>query len=282
MTTMNPHTEPVPRNPRTIVARLWSQRGLIRQLTVREVGSKYRGSYGGVLWSFFTPLMMLAVYTAVFSYVFKSKWRPETEGPAPLGEFALTLFAGLIPFNLFSEVVTRSPGLVLAVPSYVKRVVFPLEILTLTALGGAMISAALSMVVLVVGMVLFLHTLPWTIVLVPVVLLPMLFLAMGISWFLSSLGTYVRDVGQFVGVAMQAMLFMTPIFWPSHAAPPFLKPLLWVNPLAPVVDGFRKVALFGEMPDFSALGIWTVVTGGVAWAGYMFFAYTKRGFADVI
>lgn len=282
MTTINPHAEPVPRNPRHIIARLWSHRGLIKQLTAREVGARYRGSYGGLLWSFLTPLLMLTVYTVLFSYVFKSKWRPDADGTAPLGEFALTLFAGLIPFNLFSEVVQRSPTLVLAVPSYVKRVVFPLEILTLIALGGALVTAGLSMIVLVSGLVLFLHTLHWTMVLIPIVLLPLLLLAMGMSWFLASLGTYVRDVGQFVGVAIQAVLFMTPIFWPAHAAPKFLQPLLWINPLAPVVEGFRKVTLYGEMPDFLALGIWTCLTAVIAWTGYMFFVYTKRGFADVM
>jgi lipopolysaccharide transport system permease protein len=138
------------------------------------------------------------------------------------------------------------------------------------------------MVVLLAGLLATTQTLHWTLVLVPVVLMPALLVAMGVSWFLASLGTYVRDVGQFVGVAMQAVLFTTPIFWPAHAAPEFLRPMLWVNPLAPVVEGFRRVVLYGQMPDFAALGVWTVLGGVVAWAGYVFFVYTKRGFADVI
>lgn len=284
MTTINPHLERVPRNPLEIVRRLWGHRNLVRQLTAREVSMKYRGSFGGLAWSFLTPLLMLAVYTVVFSYVFQGRFRadPTGEGKVSIGEFALMLFAGLIPFNVFAEVMNRSPGLVLAVPSYVKRVVFPLEVLTLTALGSAMVMAGVSLGVLVLATAVLMQTVSWTLVFLPVVMLPLVLLTVGLSWMLSAVGTYVRDIGQFVGVVVQAMIFLTPVFWPAHRAPGFMQPIIWANPLAAVVEGFRACAILGEVPDLLRLGVWTVVTAGVAWAGYVFFAYVKRGFADVV
>lgn len=296
MSSLSPHLDVVPLHPLDILRRLWGHRGLIRQLVGREVQQRYRGSWGGLSWSFLTPLLMLAVYTVVFSFVFEGRFRPppdpataSAEGAAAaaghaggVGEFALMLFAGLIPFNVFSEVVQRSPTLVLAVPNYVKRVVFPLEVLTVTALGHALVTAAVSTAVLVLGVAALLHTLSWTIVFLPLVLLPLVLLTAGASWLLAAVGTYVRDIGQFVGVAVQALIFLTPVFWPPHRAPGFLQPLIVANPLAAVVEGFRACAVLGELPDFATLGVWTAVTGAFAWLGYVFFAYVKRGFADVL
>lgn len=282
------HSDVVPLNPVVQLRRLWGHRALIGQLTRREVGARYRGSYFGLAWQFMIPMMMLTVYTVLFGFVFKSRWQEQAEGGGAMGgvgvaEFALTLFAGLIPFNLFAEVVSKSPSLVLSVPSYVKKVVFPLDVLTVTAVGGALVNVAVSLVILVLGIAAArAGAVPWTIVLVPVVLLPLVLLTLGTSWLLASLGTYVRDIGQFISVALQALLFMSPVFWPASKAPAFLVPLLHLNPLAPVVEGFRQAAVFGVVPHWGALGAWTVGAGLFAWVGYVFFMYTKRGFADVM
>lgn len=293
MPTLSPHLDVVPFNPVQIVRQLWSHRGLIRQLTGREVQQRYRGSWGGLSWSFLTPLLMLAVYTVVFSYIFEGRFRPPPDPTSSasatsgtphggVGEFALMLFAGLIPFNIFSEVAQRSPSLVLAVPNYVKRVVFPLDVLSVTALGQTLVTAAISTAVLVLGVALLLHTFSWTLIFLPLVLLPLVLLSLGVSWFLAAVGTYIRDIGQFVSVALQALIFLTPVFWPPHRAPEFLKPFIYANPLAAVVEAFRDCTVLGDIPNLPALFAWTAISAAVAWAGYVFFAYVKRGFADVL
>lgn len=286
------HGEKVVLAPWRQLGRLWGHRGLIRQMMARETSSKYRGSYLGILWSVGVPLMMMCIYAVVFGYVFKSSWQGPRgaggEGGSTVGTeagfaaYALTLFAGLMPFNFLSEVINRSPGLILGVPSYVKRVVFPLETLTLTVAGAALFNLAVSLgVFLAADLVLAWHV-PWTVIYIPLIMLPLVLVTVAISWVLASLGTYVRDIAQFVGVAMQMVMFMSPIFWPASRAPESLKWLVMINPLTPVVEGFRGALVFEQAPDWGALMIWTVIGAAMCWGAHIFFMYTKRGFADVI
>ncbi len=259
---------------------IWPHRHLIWQLTRREVIGRYRGSFLGLFWSFFNPLLMLAIYTFVFSVVFQARWG----GGAQTGrmEFALILFAGLIVFNLFAEIVSRAPGLIVGHPDYVKKVVFPLQILPVVAAGSALFHALVSLAVLLLAYLLFHFSLPWTVLLLPLVLLPLLILTVGLAWFLASLGVFLRDVAQAIGLLTTALLFLSPIFFPAAALPEAIRPYLFLNPLALIIEQTREVLIWGRMPDWGGLALYALVSFGVAGAGLLWFEKTRKGFADVL
>jgi lipopolysaccharide transport system permease protein len=251
------------------------------QLVRREVLARYRGSVFGVLWSFLTPLLLLAIYTFVFGVVFQARW-PGLRTEGGLGEFALVLFCGLIVLNLFAECVSRAPGLVVGSPTYVKRVVFPLEVLPVVTLGSALVTAGASLAVLLAVRVAVEGALPWTVLLAPLVLAPVLLLTLGAAWFLASLGVFVRDVNYLVLLLVQVLVFVTPIFYPLEAVPEGLRPVLALNPLHPVVDDLRRVVLWGRLPDWPRLALSFAVGGAATMLGHAWFMRTRRAFADVI
>lgn len=283
---MATHTLPAPLrllgrfNPLAIGRNLWSHRDLTWQFIQREVEGRYRGSFLGIFWSLARPLFLLGVYTYLFGVIFKSRW-PEQRSDA-LGEFALILFAGLITFELFSECVVRAPTTIVSIPNYVKKVVFPLEIMPLVNLGAALFHFAVGLAVLLVGWLLTGGGLQWTVVFLPLVLLPLVLLTLGVSWVLASLGVYLRDVGQLIGLLVQALFFFTPIFYTIDSVPEPMRSLMGFNPLAPVITHMRDILLFGRLPDFGALALSTLVGALVAIGGYVWFAVTRRGFADVL
>jgi lipopolysaccharide transport system permease protein len=259
---------------------LWKHRELVFQLTRREVAGRYRGSMLGLLWSFVNPVLMLAVYTFVFSVVFKARW---TEGGDQSQiSFAVTLFAGLIVFNIFSECVNRAPQLIVSQPNYVKKVVFPLEILPWVSLLAALFHAAISLVILLTLLLLTKHNIHVSAIFLPLILLPLVLWTMGLGWFLSSLGVFLRDIGQIVGVATTALLFLTPIFFPVSALPPRLQVLSKLNPLALPVEQARAAIIFGRPLAWDALVVSLLVSLVALYLGYWWFQKTRRGFADVI
>lgn len=266
-------------NPVAMVANLWRHRELIKQFTKREVIGRYRGSYLGILWSFLTPLLMLIVYTFVFSVIFKARWGVESGSKT---EFALVLFCGLTTFNLFAEVVTRAPGLILNNVNYVKKVVFPLEILPVVTLGSALTHAGISLSILLLGLVVLLGVFQWTVVFLPLVLLPLVLFTIGIGWFLASFGVFFRDIGQIIGVAVQAFMFLSPIFYPVTAIPAEFRGIFYVNPISYVVEDMRRILVWGQLPDWQWLFIGTLISGAIAWLGYLWFQRTRGGFADVL
>lgn len=266
-------------SPRELVATVWRNRGLVRALVQREVVARYRGSFAGILWSLFNPVFMLAVYTFVFSVVFKARWSGGSESRS---EFALVLFAGMIVFSVFAETITRAPTTIISNPSYVKKVIFPLEILPCVALGSALFHASVSILVWLAAYVLLFGLPHATALLLPLVLLPLVLLTLGLSWLLASLGVYLRDVAQVVGIATTAMMFMSPIFYPLSALPEQYRPLLLLNPLTPAVEQARAVLVWGQLPDFGILAAYLVASAVVAWLGFAWFQKTRRGFADVL
>jgi lipopolysaccharide transport system permease protein len=271
--------EPYPASPRALFASLWLNRELIAQLTRREVLSRYRGSILGLAWSFFNPLLMLGVYTFVFSVVLKARWGLSDESKA---DFAIVLFAGMIIHGLFAECVNRAPGLILANVNYVKKVVFPLEILPWVAAGSALFHSAVSIAVLLMAQLVFQHGLASTTVFLPIVLLPLLFATMGFAWFLSSIGVYVRDIGQTIGILTMVLLFLSPVFYPVDALPENYRILLLLNPLTPVIEDARRVLIWGQAPNWAGLIIYASTAFVVAWLGFWWFQRTRRGFADVV
>jgi lipopolysaccharide transport system permease protein len=268
-----------PTSMRAMGGALWHNRALIQRFVVREVAGRYRGSFFGLAWSFFHPLFMLAIYTVVFTMVFEAKW----SGPedSQVG-FSLVLFVGMILHGFFSECLTRAPGLVLGNVNYVKKVVFPLEILPPAALGSALFHAAISFVVLL-GMFAVLHGLPpATLVAAPLVLAPLALFGLGASWFLASLGVYVRDVGQMAGVLSTVLLFVSPVFYSVNAVSEGMNWILKINPLAATITQMRGVVLWGQWPDWGALAAYAAVSFVFAWLGYAWFQKTRTGFADVL
>ncbi len=251
---------------------------LLFQMTKREVIGRYQGSVIGLAWSFLNPLMMLAIYTFVFGVIFSARW-PHGGGHA---DFAINLFAGLVVFNIFSECLNRAPMLVLSNVSYVKKVVFPLYILPITVLLSTLFHALVSLVILLVFYI-FVHGWPhWTIIFLPLIWVPFALLTLGCSWFLASLGVYLRDIGQVVGVATTALMFLSPIFFPASALPEAVRQWAFLNPLTIPIGQTREVVIHGNLPDWSLLAIYAVVGVLIARLGYIWFDKTRKGFADVI
>ena len=266
-------------SPIEMFANLWRHRDLIKASAKREVLGRYRGSFLGVLWSFFNPLFMLAVYTFVFSVVFQARWGG---GSGSKTEFALVLFAGLLVFNLFAECINRAPGLILSNTNYVKKVVFPLEILPFVALLSALFHTLISLGVWLIAYTLFFGIPHLTVFYLPLVLLPFCLFLMGLSWALASLGVFLRDVSQFIGLLTTALMFLSPIFYPATALPEDYRRILYLNPLTTVVEQTRDVLFWGKTPDLFMLGIYCVVTLGIACLGFAWFQKTRKGFADVL
>lgn len=249
-------------------------------LTRREIVGRYRGSILGVLWSLLTPLFMLSVYTFVFSTVFKTRWTSGQDSAT--AEFAVMLFAGLLVYQLFAEVVNRAPSLVVANANYVKRVVFPLQILPVVALGSALFHMVVGLAVLVV-FIFFVHgPPPYTSLLLPLVLVPFCLLILGLAWLLASLGVFIRDINQVLAPIVTALMFLSPIFFPLNALPETVRHWVVFNPLALPVEQTRDLLIAGRMPDFVALGIYAVAACLIALLGYAWFQKTRRGFADVL
>ncbi|OGP66784.1 MAG: sugar ABC transporter permease [Deltaproteobacteria bacterium RBG_16_44_11] len=276
---MNPHAVQ-PTSLISLLRSLWRNRQLIIQMTKREVVGRYKGSVFGLAWSFFNPLLMLFIYTFVFSVVFKSRWGINTEETKT--QFAIVLFVGMIVHGLFAEVINRAPTLITSNVNFVKKVVFPLDILPSVSIGAALFHSLVSLGVLMAAFLLFNGYLNWTIIFIPLVLLPLIILTLGVAWMLASLGVFLRDLAQTTGIITMVMLFFSPIFYPVTALPVELRPWMMANPLTFIIEQARAVLIWGNLPNWMGLGIYTIAATVVAWAGYVWFQKTRKGFADVL
>lgn len=264
----------------SLIGSLWWNRGLIVQMIRREVVGRYKGSVLGLAWSFFNPLFMLAVYTFVFSVVFKSRWgASQDEGKT---QFAVILFVGMIVHGLLAEVLNRAPTLIISNVNYVKKVVFPIEILPVVTMGAALFHAMVSLVVLLIAFSIFNEYINWTVVFVPVILLPFVIFILALAWILASLGVFLRDVGQAISIITTVMLFLSPVFYPMSSVPESLHPWIMANPLTFIIGQAREVVIWGHMPDWLGLGVYMLGAVAVASAGYAWFQKTRKGFADVL
>jgi lipopolysaccharide transport system permease protein len=267
-------------NPLAMGRRLWRHRQLIRQLGKRQILENYRASYLGLLWSLVTPLFMLLIYTFVFSIIFQAKWDASLTGSQ--AEFALILFSGLIAFNIFGDAVLNAPLLITGRPNYVKRIVFPLEVLPVSAMAPVLLQALFNLIILELGSLLFLGHLSTTLYLLPLVLVPLVLLSLGLGWLLASLGVFIRDMIHFLRIVVQLLFFLTPIFYPLSAVPQAFQFWLRLNPLAYMVDHFRQVTLLGERPDLLEFGGTLLLTALVCLGGYIWFMKSRKTFADVL
>lgn len=275
---INPHASQ-PTSPAALLRSLWQHRQLITQMTKREVVGRYRGSIMGIAWSLFNPILMLVVYTFVFSVVFKARWGGGDESQT---SFAIVLFVGMIVYGLFAEIANRAPSLILSNVNYVKKVVFPLEILPIVSLASALFHSVISIGVLLVAILFINGGLVWTVLLFPLVIIPLLFATLGVAWFLASLGVYVRDVGQTIGIFTTVLMFLSPVFYPISTLPEKFQGWMMLNPLTFVIEQSRAVMIFGKQPDWIGLVIYACTSLVVMWTGYWWFQKTRKGFADVL
>jgi len=266
-------------SPRMLFKSIFNNRALVLELIKRDVVGRYKGSILGLLWSFFSPVLMLTIYTFVFSFVFKTRW---VGGGDSKVEFALVLFVGLMVFNFFSECINRAPFLVVSNINYVKKIIFPLEILPLVIAGSAAFHFLVSMLVWLGFYLFFFGFPPIEIIYLPLILLPLVFFTLGVSWVLSSLSVYIRDTSQFVGVIVTALMFLSPIFYPLASLPKNYQFIMRINPITGIVEQARSVMMFGGGVSWSSLLIHMMASMIVAWAGFAWFQKTRKGFADVL
>lgn len=258
---------------------LWEHRGLLRQLIIRDVQARYRGSALGVLWSLLNPLFMLAVFAVVFGVIFEGRFTGHPEESR--ADFALALFAGMITFNFFAEILARAPGLVVATPSYVTKVVFPLQILPAAAVGAGLVHLVISLAPLLAGL-LFLRHLPVTLLLWPLLLLPLVAWSLAAAWFFAALGVFMRDLQHLVGTLSLVLMYASALFYPLAKVPEALRPWIQANPLAFLAETSRGLALWGEPLPWSAWAIHSAVALLALAGGYTFFRRTQHAFADVL
>lgn len=277
---INPH-EKQPTSFLALLKSIWRNRNLIGQMTRREVVGRYKGSAVGLAWSFFNPVFMLTVYTFVFSEVFKSRWGGPG-GEDSKTQFAVVLFVGMIVLSLFSEVINRAPTLIISNVNYVKKVVFPIEILPVITMCAALFHAMISLIVLLTAFFVFNGYLNWTIIFIPLVMLPLVIITTGLAWIFASLGVFLRDVGQTVSIITTVLMFLSPVFYPVTAVPERFRPFLMANPLTFIIEQARDVLIWGKLPDWLGLAAYTVSASIVAWIGYVWFQKTRKGFADVL
>ena len=276
---MNPHLAK-PTSLVSIGRSFWLNRGIIYQVSRREIVGRYKGSVLGGLWSFINPLMMLAVYTFVFSYILKAKWSGAQSGD-PF-EYPLLLLSGMIVHSFFAEVLLRAPSAIVANVSFVKKIVFPLEVLPITILAAAIFHFGISLI-LFVGLFLLTHGfVHWTSIFLPIILLPLILIATGVAWFLASLGVFLRDINQPLSLLVTLLLFGSPVFYPVTALPEDIRPFLMLNPLTFIIDQVRVVVISGSQPNWNGLLIYLGVAVILMWLGYVCFQKTRRGFSDVL
>lgn len=261
------------------LAAIWTNRHLMGQLWKRDFLMRYKNGLLGVAWAVLNPLMMLVLYSFVFVIVFKMRWG---SGPNSEGNFVVLLFTGLVVHGFFSEFVTRAPTIITGSVSYVKKVVFPLELLPLVPLLSALINLAVGMI-LVTLLLLYLQTsVPATILLLPVIIAPYALMMLGISYFLAATGVYVRDLAQVVGMVSTVALFSSPVLFPLENVPEGYRKYLYANPLTLIVEQLRGVSIVGSMPDWFGMFIYTLVAVVVFLIGFSWFQATRKGFADVL
>ncbi|RMH93346.1 ABC transporter permease [Lysobacter pythonis] len=256
-----------------------THREMIFRLTQREISSKYRGSLFGVAWSLLLPLLMLAVYTLVFTEIFEARWELNESRK---GIFALAIFSGLVLYTFFAECTLKAPALLLSNTSYITRVVFPLEILPVVSTLATLFNAVAGLVVLSVGVVLLTGRIELTFLYAFLMLLPLTFICLGLVWVLSAIGIYIRDIGLIVAPLTTGMLFLIPVLYPLSQVPERLRGFVEINPLTYLIESTRGAMLSGRIPDMPHFG--GVLIGAVVFSllGFLLFNKARRGFADVV
>lgn len=265
-------------NPFFIVHLILKNRQLIWEMSKREVLVRYKGSILGIFWSFSHPLIMLVVYTFVFGYIFK--------GGRSMGignvDYVFFLFIGIIVHSLFSECINSAPELILQNVQYVKKIIFPLDILPIVSMVSALFHAVVSFAVLLMGFFIVHHSIHLTVLLVPILLTPFACMTVGFTWILSSTGVYLRDISQMTRIITMIAMFLCPIFYSVSALPEKIRILIFLNPLTFIVIEMRNIVTVGTFANWEGLLLYYVISIAVAWLGFIWFQKIRNGFADVL
>ena len=276
---MNPHAQQSHSLIR-LMRTLWTHRILIGNLTKRDIQGRYKGSAFGSIWSILNPLLMLTVFTFVFGEIFQSKWSGTKDGGGIT--YAAALFTGLLLFNLFSECIGKAPTLIVSNPNYVKKVVFPIEILPVITTISALFHLATSYVVLI-ALIAFsewgLH--PGSIQAI-IILIPLAILITGMSWLLAALGAYLRDIGQIIAPILTGTMFLSPIFYQLSNIDQKFHWLFRMNPISYPIEQMRNTILYNKPVDWAGYIGYFIIAVLSAKIGYYVFQKTRHGFADVL
>lgn len=280
------------------LARLLARhRGLIVQFAQREIVERHRGAALGIVWNILNPLLSLAVFTFIFGVVMGVSWppipnptpvafpahaNPAPPPPLPALPFVVILFCGQTIFHVFAESANRAPTLITSRRGFVRKVVFPIEILSVAAVGSTVVYLAVGIVLTLAAAVICTGHVSTTAWMFPIVLVPLYLLSLGVSWFLSSLGVFLHDIRQIVGVVTSLLMFCSGVFYPIDRIPENMRWLVSYNPLYVLVESGRRTLLWSQEPDWPALLVLTAASLIVMQCGYAFFAKSKRGMADVV
>jgi len=277
---MSPDATQPSHSPFAFAADLWRQRELLWQFTLRNVEVRHKGSHLGLIWSFLNPLLMLGLYVMVFGYIFGGKF-----GVLPNEtkvDYALGIFFGLTLFQFFAEVLGVSPTIIVGNPNFVKKVVFPLEILPAASVGGAVFHMLISLCLVLLSLLFFGHGASWGILWLPVIIAPLVLLAMGTAWLFSALGVFFRDLGQLMQFLTMALMYASAVFFSVSRIPPGIWVFLRFNPLMLAIELSRDVALWHRPINYHYLA-YLYASGLIAcYLGHLAFRRMKPAFADVL
>jgi lipopolysaccharide transport system permease protein len=268
-------------DPSRMLAGLWSRRDLIVQFTHRNIELRHRGSRLGAFWALINPLSMLGLYFVLFGIIYKTRFN--FPGETAYG-FSLALFLGLSLFHLFSESMSLAPGLIVSNPNFVKKVVFPLEVLPVAQVGAALFHLGVSLALVLAGCLFGGVGLSWHVLWLPILIVPLAGLALGVTWFLAALGVFLRDIGQVIPFAATALMFASAVMYPPSKIPsePAFLQVLHHNPLLIIGDLARRAVFWHENPPVQELVYvygWAAV---VMISGAVFFSLLRKSFAEVI
>ena len=266
-------------DPLYIPGSIVEHRFVISQLAKRAILGRYRGTVLGLLWSLVTPLLLLAVYTFVFGTILEVRWVSQSGGNA---EFAAILFSGMLVHGILAECLTQASTLIVSNPQYVKKVVFPLEALPWVTVISAFFQGAISTGILLIYLFFVQGSIPWTAVLFPIPLFVLAFVCIAVGWLISATAVYLKDIAQMMGLLSTVLFFMAPILYPKTALPVEFQNLLYLNPLTYIIEQFRAVVLWGELPNWSGLSLYGIASVAIAWMSLAWFQKPRKGFADVL
>ena len=262
----------------TLLRSLWQYRHMIRHLTASQLQQRYRGSLLGVMWTLVQPLLMLGIYSFVFGAIFRPRWM-EANGEA---SFTLVLFCGLTAYGFFSDSLSRSSSLITGNPNYVKKIIFPLEVLGVTTVLAAFVQSLAGFGILLVAKWWLSGFVPWTALLFPLAFLPFFLITLSLCWFFASLSVYFRDMENLMGLLLSGLMFLSPVFYSLKAVPEKVRPIFFLNPVTWAVEDLRRVLLWGESPDWWIWGGQLCFAGLMLGLAYRWFKKLQPGFADVL
>jgi lipopolysaccharide transport system permease protein len=261
--------------------KLLYHRYLIKELSKREITNRYKGSFLGLFWELLTPLSMLVVFTFVFGKIFRAKW-PTTTLNSDMASFSINLFIGLSIFWFFTEIISRAPILFSSVPNYIKKVIFPLWILPFVSLFGSLFHLIIYFIIIIIALFLTGGSLHISVISIPLIIGITFPLLIGISFFLGSLGVYAKDINTIIGVIINLLIFLSPVFYPLSNIPKNLQWLFKLNPVTLIIEDCRIVLIDGKWPQWTSLAYYFSVSLLIFFLGYWVFKTTRKGFADVI